>query len=67
MITKTVIFLIKFYQKFLSFDRGVLAILAPGGACRYEERCSQYTIRKISEEGLFKGLMLGARRIISCR
>lgn len=67
MITKTALFLITFYQKYLSFDRGVLAVFAPGGACKYEVSCSEYMIREIREAGLIKGFILGVRRIISCR
>lgn len=59
--------LIEFYQIFLSFDTGILRFLAPGGACRYQVRCSEYTKIQIREKGLFKGIFLGIKRIISCR
>jgi putative component of membrane protein insertase Oxa1/YidC/SpoIIIJ protein YidD len=59
--------LIEFYQIFLSFDTGILRFLAPGGACRYPIRCSEYTKIQIKEYGVFKGGWLGLRRIISCR
>jgi len=59
--------LISFYQTFLSFDRGILMVLAPGGACRYEVSCSEYTKVKIREFGVVRGVGLGIRRIISCR
>jgi putative component of membrane protein insertase Oxa1/YidC/SpoIIIJ protein YidD len=59
--------LISFYQIFLSFDRGVLAVLAPGGACIYEISCSEYTKREIMKHGVLKGSLNGVRRIISCR
>ncbi len=59
--------LINFYQSYLSFDRGVLALLAPGGACKYETTCSEYTKQMIIQEGVAKGLVLGAKRIWSCR
>ena len=64
---KLLINLIEFYQKYLSFDQGVLAIFAPGGACKYEIRCSQYTKQEITRHGAIKGLMLGIKRIWSCR
>lgn len=59
--------LIELYQVFLSFDRGILAVLAPGGACKYEVSCSEYTKRQILEHGILKGSGAGIRRILSCR
>lgn len=59
--------LIDFYQTFLSFDRGVLMFLAPGGSCRFEVSCSEYMKIKIREVGAIRGIGLGIRRIISCR
>jgi putative component of membrane protein insertase Oxa1/YidC/SpoIIIJ protein YidD len=59
--------LINFYQIFLSFDRGILSVFAPGGACRYSQSCSEYTKQMIIKEGILKGIFLGIRRIISCR
>lgn len=59
--------LIQFYQVYLSFDKGVLALLAPGGACKYETSCSEYTKQMIIQKGAGKGLMLGVKRIWSCR
>lgn len=64
---KIVVSLINFYQSFLSFDRGVLAVFAPGGACRYNPTCSEYTKQKIGEFGVFRGSLLGLKRIWSCR
>lgn len=58
---------ITFYQRYLSFDGGVLSFLAPGGACKFPLRCSEYTKQQIQSEGIFKGLWLGAKRIASCR
>ncbi len=64
---KLLINLVEFYQTFLSFDRGVLAVFAPGGACRYNPSCSEYTKQQIREFGVFKGVWLGLKRIWSCR
>lgn len=59
--------LIEFYQLFLSFDTGILRFLAPGGACKYPIRCSEYTKQQIIRYGVFKGIYLGGLRILSCR
>lgn len=66
-MTKLLINLITFYQSYLSFDKGLLALLAPGGACKGEVRCSEYTKDAIREFGVFKGGWLGLKRIWSCR
>lgn len=58
---------IDFYRKFLSFDTGLLSFLAPGGACRQNPTCSLYTRQMIVKYGLIKGLILGGKRILSCR
>lgn len=66
-MVEIVVQLINFYQRYLSFDTGVLKFLAPGGACRYEVRCSEYTKIAIQEHGLIKGVFQGLKRIVSCR
>ncbi|OGE17675.1 hypothetical protein A3F00_01255 [Candidatus Daviesbacteria bacterium RIFCSPHIGHO2_12_FULL_37_11] len=63
---KLLIKLIEFYQRFISFDSGILKIFAPGGACRYSPTCSEYTKQAILENGGLKGGWLGIKRIISC-
>lgn len=62
-----IIFLINIYQMFLSFDKGLLALIAPGGSCKYKISCSEYTKRVILEYGVLRGIVLGGRRILSCR
>lgn len=52
------IWLIKFYQKFIS-------PLCPG-VCRFRPTCSQYMIEAIQIHGIFKGLWLGTKRICRC-
>jgi len=61
-----VISLINFYQQFLSFDKGLLVFLAPGGACRFEVSCSEYTKQAILSFGVQKGIWMGFKRILSC-
>lgn len=59
--------LINFYQKWLSFDTGVLRVFTPGGSCRNEVHCSEYTKRQIEEYGIMKGVWMGMKRIMACR
>ena len=66
-IKKIVISLINFYQTYLSFDRGLLSVLTPTGACRYPLSCSEYTKQSVLEYGVIKGVNMGIKRIWSCR
>jgi putative membrane protein insertion efficiency factor len=47
--------LIKFYQNHISIKN-----------CRFIPSCSQYTIEAILKHGFFKGVLLGAWRILRC-
>lgn len=67
MVKSAVLLLIDFYRYFLSFDTGMLKILAPGGACKYNPTCSLYTRQMVEKYGVIKGLSLGFKRILSCR
>ncbi len=67
MLKNLLIFLIEIYQKYLSFDRGILMSFAPGGACKFEVSCSEYTKRAIAEKGAFRGMVSGIKRILICR
>ncbi len=63
---KIAVGMINFYQMFLSFDTGMLRVLAPGGACRHSVTCSEYTKQAIIGNGVLKGSLLGVKRILSC-
>jgi uncharacterized protein len=58
--------LIKLYQRTLSFDHGPMKDLFPGGFCRYQPTCSQYTYDAIKKYGLLKGGVMGGWRILRC-
>lgn len=53
--------LIEFYQKvispFMSFH---------GSNCKYYPTCSEYTKQAIKKYGVFKGILIGTKRITRC-
>ncbi len=57
---------IKFYQKTLSFDHGLMKIFRPYGSCRYFPTCSEYAIDALTKHGLIKGCIKSAWRILRC-
>lgn len=68
MIKFLILILIRFYQKFLSFDTGLgkyFAFNSP--VCRHSPSCSQYTYEAVEKYGVFKGLQRGVMRILNCR
>ena len=58
MLAKAFIYIIRFYQIFIS------PALQP--SCRFVPTCSQYAIDAISQCGLAKGLAKAALRILKC-
>jgi len=64
---KLLLKIIEVYQNYLSFDKGLLALFAPGGSCRFETSCSEYTKGAIQEFGVCQGIVKGLKRIGSCR
>ncbi|NMC51375.1 membrane protein insertion efficiency factor YidD [Candidatus Kuenenbacteria bacterium] len=64
---KLAIFIIKIYQKTLSFDHGFLGkIIKPQGQCRFYPTCSDYAIQSIKKYGLFKGFLFSFKRVFRC-
>ena len=61
------LFIIRFYQRFLSFDTGYLGKLIPiGKTCRFTPTCSEYTYQAIERYGILYGSRLGIQRILRC-
>jgi putative membrane protein insertion efficiency factor len=59
MKMKTIaLFLIKFYQKYISIFLGT--------NCRFYPSCSAYTYEAIEVHGFIKGFFLGIKRILKC-
>lgn len=57
MIKNLILFLIKIYQK-------ISALTPP--RCRFYPTCSEYTKQAIIRFGVFKGGILGIKRIVKC-
>jgi putative membrane protein insertion efficiency factor len=58
---------IRFYQRYLSFDTGILKYLfLTDKACRFTPTCSEYTYQAIERYDIIAGLWLGFRRILRC-
>ena len=58
MLKKAALWLIRFYQKYLS--------PLTGPKCRYYPTCSHYTLEAIDRYGFFLGGALGTLRILRC-
>lgn len=58
MIKKFLLLLLKGYKK------GISPWL--GNHCRFYPSCSTYTYEAIEQHGIFKGIILGVRRILKC-
>lgn len=61
-----VVFLIRIYQKTLSFDHGPLKFFHPYGYCRFHPTCSDYAGQAIERFGVLKGGFMAARRLFRC-
>ncbi len=58
---------IRFYQRYLSFDTGILKFLfLTDKACRFTPSCSEYMYQAINRYGIIHGLWLGVKRIVRC-
>tara|TARA_E500000178_G_scaffold300198_1_gene308318 strand:+ start:560 stop:799 length:240 start_codon:yes stop_codon:yes gene_type:complete len=51
--------------KLIKFYRFLISPLL-GNSCRYLPTCSEYSIDALKTFGLFKGLLLSVKRILSC-
>ncbi len=66
MIKLLVLYLIKFYQKFLSPDQSFYSKYLPFRFCRFYPSCSEYSYQAIKKYGLLKGGLLSIYRILRC-
>jgi putative membrane protein insertion efficiency factor len=63
---KLILFLIKIYQKTISFDHGLVSLVYPVKFCRFYPTCSQYSYQAIEKYGIIKGIRMGIKRIFRC-
>lgn len=67
MLKKLFLNIIKFYQKHLSPQKGILKkLFLVDSSCRYQPTCSEYTYQAINRYGIICGVYLGLKRIIKC-
>lgn len=57
-MAKIFIYIIKFYQKFIS------PMFPP--ACRFTPTCSEYSVQAFKKYGFFKGFFISSWRILRC-
>jgi len=58
MINKLILYLIKFYQKYLT--------ILSYGSCRYYPTCSSYAKIQFEHNNIFKAILLSTLRILKC-
>lgn len=64
---RLVLSLIRFYQKYLSFEAGLAKFLfITDKACRFKPTCSEYTYQAIKKYGILSGGLKGLKRIARC-
>lgn len=64
---KLILPLIRFYQKTLSMDSGLIKQFFPSrGVCRFTPTCSEYYYQAINKYGILKGSFLGVKRVLHC-
>ena len=56
---KILIFLIRFYKRYISPLKG-------GPVCRFIQSCSTYAIQAIEKYGALKGAFLAVKRVLRC-
>lgn len=64
---KILLFIIRLYQKTLSFDHGYIGKIFPNTRfCRFNPSCSEYMYDSVEKYGAFKGFIKGFIRFLKC-
>ena len=64
---KVLLFLIRIYQKTLSYDHGYMGKLFPNNRpCKFTPTCSEYGYQAIDKYGIIKGIRLTIKRVSRC-
>lgn len=74
LIKKSILILIKIYQKTVSLDHGIFSFwlkngstsLATSKICRFYPTCSEYAYEAVDKFGIKKGLILSIKRVLRC-
>lgn len=64
---KLFLFLIRFYQRYLSFDSGwAKNLFLTDKVCRFNPACSEYSYQAIEKYGILLGSWMAIGRILRC-
>lgn len=67
MISKVLIILVRFYQRYLSPDHSIWArSMNRPPYCKYTPSCSDYMAESIEKRGVIVGVLKGIWRILRC-
>lgn len=62
-----ILYSIRFYQRYLSFDTGIFkGLFLTDKSCRFSPTCSEYTYQAIERYGIIDGSRMGLGRILRC-
>lgn len=60
-LSRIAISMVRFYQT------GISPFTGGKAACRFTPTCSEYTAQAIDKYGIWRGTIMGVRRILRCR
>ena len=64
---KVILKLIRFYQKYLSFDNAFFKrLFLADKACRFYPTCSEYSYQAVEKYGIISGGCKALKRILKC-
>jgi uncharacterized protein len=63
---RVILWIIRLYQKTLSFNHGILSKISTKRYCRFHPSCSQYAYEAVERFGVIRGAWLAIKRIVKC-